>query len=333
MPIVIEGSYLNAVSNAYNIIEDKVLCNYGRDKGILESKISLPTSDIKASYLIVALTRSSKIDFTKWKLSFNDVILTREFKPHIENNIDDEYVQTVFVYDVTKVVFGNEVSLRISCNAKGYVYLDGVTLLTIAHYNGFNTQFYCEVNPYSIGNSEIKFRNLRPDIQSNEFAINLGLIAENHGYVELLVDNDFTKRIELLKGYNLIEVTLKRINVNNIQINSNTTDIRHVFSCTEFRYVMYPKIIVEEASIIDSTIKIKVKNIGESQSDSLEVLVLRYGIPMYRSAMPNPKPYECIEFEVPLDRKQSTSLSGLVLRLIWRKAHRVFEYDIPLKTL
>lgn len=336
MVIIIEKSYMNTVHRVYNLIEDKVLCNYNRDKGVIESRIPLPTSDIVAAYLITVFTRSNNIDIIKWKISFNDVILTREFKPHIETNINDNYTQTLFVYDISKIILKNNASIKIACNAKGYMYIDGVTLLTIIRYNDFNTHLLCEVNPYTIDGIKEKAYNVSPSFEINEVATHIGLITTVSDWLEIKIDDNI-KRLNLPRGYNVVEVATRKSSMNAIQINSSSSKIRHIFSCIELRYVEYPRIIVENIQAEDSIIKFTVKNIGEGIGDSLELILMRYGVPIYRTQLPVLKPNEFLNYEINLNNI-TTKLTGfrpnnITLRIIWSKAYKLFEYDVPIRSL
>jgi len=40
------------------------------------------------------------------------VILTREFKPHIDISINNKYIQSVFIYDISKILM-NDFYLKI----------------------------------------------------------------------------------------------------------------------------------------------------------------------------------------------------------------------------
>lgn len=334
MTIMIEKEYVDAVHYLNNLIEDKVICNSNRDKGAVESRTSLRVTDIKAAYLILVFTKSNNIDVIKWKISFNDVILTRELKPHIEKTINDKFTQTVFVYDVSKIMTKDEASIKISCTAKGYVYLDGVTLLTIAQYKGFHTYVACEVNPYVMSNTISKTYNMTPSFDINEAIIYLGLIASTPSWIKIKSCHGDVFNTNIPKGYNIIEATIDKDFLSNIQIHSEPPQIRHIFSCIMLRHANYPDIVVDNISFTSSSIKLKLRNIGSSANDSLELLVLRYGIPIYRVSLPQLKPYEDIEYEISLgsiNKQIGFRPNNITIRIIWSKAYRIFERDVPIK--
>lgn len=334
MSIVIERTCTDAVYNIYNFVEDKALCDHNRGRTSIESKVSLPTSNIIAAYLLLTFTKGVHTDIMKWKMSINDVILTREFKPHIEKSISDEYVQSAFVYDITKILTGNEVSFRISCNAKGYMYLDGASLLTVMHYKDFNTHIFCQVNPYAMNNVETLSFNVSSPLEINESAIHLGLVANHTKPLKVEVDNNIVRKVNVSKGYNVIEIAVSRNRINTVKVDSGDTKLRHLFSCLELRQARYPKIVVEGLSISNHAIGLSLKNVGDGASDSLELVVLRYGIPVYRTVLPVLKPGELLTHEVALDsisRSASFKANSITLRIIWTKAYKLFEQDVPIK--
>lgn len=335
MAIVVEKEFVHAVHQIHNLVEDKVLCSSNKEKGVIESKIPLYVSNIVSAYLILAFTRLSNADIVKWKISFNDVILTRELKPHIEFSINNKYIQSVFVYDVSRIVPRNESSIKISCTAKGYVYLDGVTLLTIAQYKGFHTHIKCEVNPYIIDDSISRSYNLTPSFDANEAIIHLGLIATSPSWIEIKTSYGDIKKINLLKGYNVIESKLNKNSLSSIQISSGSPQTRHIFSCAALQYAEYPSITIEDLKIIGSVIKLKLKNVGNSVNDTLELMVLRYGIPIYKVSLPQLKPNEHIDYEIDLNsivKQGGFKANNIVFRIIWSKAYKLFERDIPLNS-
>lgn len=333
MTIRVANEYLNAVHHLYNLAEDKILCNNTRDRGSVESRISLPETSIVSAYLILAFTRLIDINIVKWKISFNDVILTRELKPHIEKPINDNYVQSLFVYDVSKIMFKNEASIKIACSAKGFVSLDGATLLTIAQYKGFHTFIICEIEPYTISDSVAKQYNLSPSFKVNESHLYLGLIASTLSNIEIKTDHGITRKFNLLKGYNIVEAFLGSTYPGSIQMKSNT-DVRHLFSCITLRYAQYPQVTIENLDIQGSIVRLKLRNTGATSCDSLDLLVLRYGVPLRRTPLTSLKPGEYIDVELNLNEIAKhivNKLGGITLRITWSKAHKLFESDIPIK--
>jgi len=335
MAVTITNEYTNAVLHLYNLIEDKILCNGNKDRMSVESRISLPTTDVIAAYLVLIFTRSSNIDVIKWKISFNDVILTRELRPHIEKPINENYTQTVFVYDVSKVMIKNDASIKIACSARGYLSLDGATLLTVMRYKGFHTCIACEIEPNTINEGIIKYYSLNPTFEANETHLSLGLIAPSPSWLEIKTENNLTKRFDILKGYNVIETTFGKAYSGAIHLHTNPLhNTRYLFSCIALRYVEYPYITIEELNTHHTSIKIKLKNIGNSSCDSLNLLILRYGIPLRRMPLIPLEPNNDVTVEINLDniaKQFGGKTDGINLRIIWSKAHKLFEHDVPLK--
>ncbi|MCC6015470.1 MAG: hypothetical protein LM582_00265 [Desulfurococcaceae archaeon] len=335
MSIKIVREVPDAVYHLYSLAEDKLLCNNVRDRGSIESKISLPTTDISFAYLVLAFTRSNNVDVIKWKVSFNDVILTRELKPHIEKSIDDKFTQSIFVYDVSKIISKNESSMRISCSAKGYINLDSAILLTITRYKGFHTYIDCEVDPYTISGNIIKTCNLAPSFTVNEVYLHLGIVSPTIGNLEIRTDRGVTKKFNLLKGHNIIEAFLGNESLSFIEIQSSSS-ARHVITCLSLMYTQYPRIEIENLVVQESIAKLELKNTGNSICDSLDIVLLRYGIPLKKMNITSPKPGEGLSLEVNLNdivKQGINRIDGLTLRILCSKAHKRFEYDVPIKVL
>uniref|UniRef100_A0A7C2VM71 Uncharacterized protein n=1 Tax=Ignisphaera aggregans TaxID=334771 RepID=A0A7C2VM71_9CREN len=340
MVIAIANEYLNGVHQLYNLVEDKVLCNNSKDKESIESKTRLSTQDIVAAYLILSFTRSKNIDIIKWKIAFNDVILTRELKPHIEKPINDELVHSLFVYDVTKIMPKNETYIKLSCMGKGFVRLDGATLVTIMRYKGFHTCISCDVDPYTIGESSAKTYSLSPSFEFNEALLYVGLVAQTPTWMQISISPSESRVYNIIKGYNVIEANFKKSVLKEVKIKSGVPHcMHHVFSCAVLRYVEYPYINIESIQVDGSTLKLRLRNTGNSSCDSLDLLLLRYGIPLRRFSLPPLKPDEYLDQELNLQNivKQSginiNNMNNITLRIIWSKAYKLFEYDVPIKNL
>ncbi|MEM1645789.1 MAG: hypothetical protein QXL96_07995 [Ignisphaera sp.] len=335
MAVTITNEHTNAVHHLYNLIEDKVLCNNSKDRASIESKVSLPTTDITAAYLMLVFTRSTKIDVIKWKISFNDVILTRELKPHIEKPINEYYIQSILVYDVSKVMTKNDVSIRIACSAKGHLSLDGATLLAVMRYKGFHTCITCEIDPLTIDDDITRYYSLNPSFEANETNLSLGLIASSPSWLEIKTENNFIKRFDVLRGYNVVEAIFDKAYSGPIHLRTNPLhNVRYLFSCIALRYAEYPLITIEELHIQYPWIKIKLKNTGNSACDNLNLLILRYGVPLRRIQLAPLKPNTDEDIEINLDsiaKQFGGKMDGVNLRIIWSKAHKLFEHDIPLK--
>lgn len=335
MAVTITNEYMNAVHHLYNLVEDKILCNGSKDRMSIESRVSLPTTDIVAAYLVLVFTRSTNIDVIKWKISFNDVILTRELKPHIEKPINEDYTQSILVYDVSKVMIKNDVSIRIACSAKGYLSLDGATLLAVMRYKGFHTCITCEIDPHTIGDNIVKYYSLNPSFEANETNLGLGLVASSPSWLEIKTENNFTKRFDILRGYNIVEAIFSKAYSGAIHLHANPLhNVRYLFSCIALRYVEYPLITVEDLHVQFPLIKIRLKNIGNSDCDNLNLLILRYGVPLRKMQLTPLKPNTDEEIEINLDsiaKQFGGKTDGINLRIIWSKAHKLFERDIPLK--
>jgi len=333
MPIKIVNEYLDAVYHLYSLAEDKILCNEVKDKSSIESRISLPTADIVSAYLVLAFTRSNNIDILKWKISFNDVILTRELKPHVEKPIDEDHMQTMFVYDISKIIPKNEASIKISCTAKGYINLDSAILLTIMRYKGFHTHIACEIEPHTVNDNFIKSYNLSPSFTANETYLHLGLVSPTTGTLEIRTDNGVIKKFHLLKGHNLIEAYLGNNSLGLIQIQSNA-NVRHLFSCIAVKHTQYPQIIIENLNTQGAIIRFRLRNTGNSSCDSLDLILLRYGIPLRKTSLASLKPGEYLDLEINIGdilKQGVQKINGIVLRIVWSKAHKLFEYDVPIK--
>ncbi|MEM2606273.1 MAG: hypothetical protein QW101_04405, partial [Ignisphaera sp.] len=330
--IVIQREHTDTVYYVHNFVEDKVLCNNSKNKESIISKISLPTPEIEAAYLILSITRSVNIDVMKWKIALNNVILTREFKPHIEKTVNEDYTQAVFVYDVSKIVNSNDVLLRILCNAKGYIYLDGATLVALLRYKGFHIHMYCEVDPYTLVNPVQKPLTIVPSFKANEILLNMGVTSPSNSLLNVATYGG-EKKIKLFKGYNVFEVKLDRNDVTAFRIISDNENLRHIFSCTIFRYSEFPKIVVEDLRIEKSAIKFRLTNVGNSRSDKLELLIIRHGIPIYRVSLKSLEPQEHLDYEIGIEsiKQANVKTNGVVLRIVWSKAYQLFEQDIPIK--
>jgi len=288
-------------------------------------KISSPTAPIENAYLILVITRPSNIDIIKWKISIDKVVLTREFKPHLDIGINNRYTQSLFIYDISKIL-GSESYLRISYEGKNNIRIDTATLLSVYRYKGFHVYLDCSVNICKADNIQRYVENLARSFSPNNIRINTGLISERVTEVSIGISNlENTITYRLVPGFNIIELNISPDKIPaTINIGSRDELTRHIFTCTFLSYEQQPRLSINKIDIDGDKLLLTISNIGDSSPDRSELIIIRYGVPLQKIDIEPIKPGE--KREIAIDLKAIGKYKNAVVRLIWHKAFKMY-YD------
>lgn len=302
----------------------------GTGEGII-SRASLPQIPVVQGYLIIILSRDpTYTNFTKWKISLNNIILTREFKPHIDRPVSEKLAQSLFIYDVTKTL-GRDASLRIGYEGRKPLRVDAALLITIHRYEEFHLGFNLITKIANLSSS-IDLPRVDLSFEPTERYLDMGIVAERNCSLELEVVGSAIKSMkrELVQGFNMIEVPIESgVDVN--LINSKcSSPARHIFTCLFSLYSNYPRIDVENVDLTEEGLSITLRNIGSTAADEVEVVLLRHGVQMYRSRVGSLKAGEVKSVSIP---RSAVRMNSTAVRVVWYKALKVFSRDINLVNL
>jgi len=326
MTLIIREEQQNSAHIFTSMFEDAVIGGM-RGKS-LTSRTVLPQYPIKRAYLLLALSLTVPFNpMYKWKIVLDDVVLTREYKPMIETEIESS-IKSLFVYDVTSAIKGFEPMLRIVYDGRNPIRIDIAGLLTLHEYPRFHTylESYARIEPL-IRQPSFSY-GVPSNFIPNEGRVLLAVTAVKRDTVKVLDKNtNSVFNYTLSPGINLIEMTLGNPATRTIEISAGSTSSVHLFSILAYSHAIYPQIKVEKLHIDGSTIHLVLRNIAEESSDDTMVVLLRLGSVIAQQRIGSVKGGESIELSIPISGRHIPSL----VRIVWRKATRTFINDIKLQ--
>lgn len=324
MELRISEEYRQSTYAINSLIEDQVLSGSG--EGVV-SRTSLPPLPIVQGYLMVILSREpTYTSFTKWKLSLNNIILTREFKPHIDTQVSERLAHSIFIYDVTKTL-SREVNLKIGYEGKKPLKVDAVLLITVHRYEEFHLGFNFITKVLNL-NTVVDIPKIDLSFEPTEKHLNIGITAERNSSLELEILGNVGRslRREVARGFNMVEVPVERnLDISSINVKCSSGLARHIFTCLFSLYSNYPRIGVKSTAVSDNGIQIALYNSGDSSADDVEVVFLRYGVQVHRIKIGGLKPGEEKDITIP---RSITKMNNVIARIVWYKALRVFSRDL-----
>ncbi len=316
--------YRHSTYAIHSLIEDQTLTGAG--EGVI-SRIILPQLPVVQSYLIIILSRDPIYTFTKWKISLNNIILTREFKPHIDSQVNEKLTHSLFIYDVTKTL-GPDINLKIGYEGKKPLRVDAALLITIHRYEEFHLGFNFITKILNL-NSSIDLPKAKLSFEPTEKYLDMGIIAERSCSLELEFFGNINRSVkrEIVYGFNMVEMPMDRdLDINSINIRCSNP-ARHIFTCLFSLYSNYPRIDVRNIDMLDNELSLTLYNAGNSTADDVEIVFFRYGVQIYRLRVGSLKPSEEKSVLIP---KSVVKVNNVTVRIIWYKALRMFSKDINL---
>jgi hypothetical protein len=330
MKIRVSEEYNEAINAINNLLEDHTL---GEHETTISSRLDLGNYQLLKGYLIIGVTSNEKIEnIIKWKITLNEVTLTREFKPHMEARISERIYQSLFVYDVTKILSSmqQEAVLKIKYEGKRPITVNNATLISFHRYLEASSKSDCIFEIAGLNNYTINLTSCSGHTEKfNERVLYLGIITDQKDTIQIMNKQNETIHMQhLANGFNLIELNLKDINANELIIKSNVATTRLVFHCVTCTSINYPRIDVESLSILRdvNVVELKLLNRG-ADADNCEVILLKAGNPVQRFNIGLFKSGEEKFIRIPLTQDTGKISGKLILRIIWRKALRLFSQE------
>lgn len=328
MEIKFRNEFADSTYIITSILESQVL-NPINNSNII-AKIPLPSALVENAYLILVTTRPSNTDIIKWKISIDKVILTREFKPHIDIDIDNRYIQSLFIYDISKVL-RNDSYLKISYEGKNHIRIDTAILISVHRYRGFHIYLDCIANICKVENIQKSIENMAKSFSPNKVRVNMGFVAERATELVMNISKSENNIIhKVMPGFNMIELGIspEKIPIT-INVGSKGDLMRHVFTCIFLSYEHQPRLTIDKINVNEDKLFLTISNIGDSSPDKTELIMLRYGIPLQKIDIEPTRPGE--KSEIVIDTNTISRYKNVVLRLVWYKAFKVYYDEKPVK--
>lgn len=325
MRIKIEEEMPKATFAINNLIEDYSF--QGRETQVV-SKVAFPQYKPLKGYLIIAVSSNDRInDIIKWKVSLNNIALTREFRPHIDVKIDEKTYQAVFAYEISKILSSTDLTLKISYEGKDKIKIDTASLLTFHQYDDDNVYVSCISEVVQLNDYEM----ILPTVNNKDYkesTIYMGVTAQKPSTLLINANNSNDSNTFILReGFNLIEASLSRYRTaDRITLKCDDQSARHLFRCVTYSSISYPNLELEHRRIDNSNIDLVIKNIGVAKADHIELIILRSGLPIQKFVVGPMEANE--ERNVRLSLPMFNDINKkMTIRVIWRKALRTFVKD------
>jgi hypothetical protein len=326
MRIRISEELNNATFLINNLVEDQVL---DTQKSSVLSRAVFGNFKLIKGYLIIAISGRDKIDnITKWKLTLNNIALTREFKPHLESKTSEKAYQALFVYDVSKILntAQSEALFKMKYEGKEPVTVNVVSLITFHQYIESSVRISCTAEILNLNNHYIL--DLSPYATTQKYKeciLYLGIVSERNSRLKLINsdNNSFTVH-NLGKGLNFIETSLQDTKTSKLILEGEDLSARHIFHCVAYTTLEYPSIAIKQFSVTNNGLELILINEGSASADECEIIVFKTGVPMQKISLGLFNASEERSIKIPLPNK----INGkIVIRLIWRKALKTFTRD------
>ncbi len=333
MEIKLSESYKNAISLLYSMIEDEVI-GFQHRKDV-HANVTLPELRPLKAYLLVLTSMSEPFNrMYKWKLVFENVVLTREFKPNIEISTAKQYFD-LFLYDVTSAIKTTKPYVRISYDGRTPIKIHHVALLSIHEYSKDNTltQFEMRIDPM-LSWTEIQ-RELQVELTPcSESTLYIGVVSPKMCDLDIsvLLNNDraLTKTIRTSPGFNLIDFNVQSNYPKSFRIISKSGIALNYFYTVAILSAI-PKPIIEVENLkfkeyqAQKIIEMELINKGDGVADDVQLAVLRLGsvIASRRIGPLEPNKSHSVKLEF-----RSSYSKPYILRIIYFKAGKPYTKDI-----
>ncbi|HIP57212.1 MAG TPA: hypothetical protein EYH02_03980 [Ignisphaera aggregans] len=327
MTLIIREEQQNSAYVFTSMFEDAVIGGI-RGKS-LTSRTVLPQYPIKKAYLLLALSLTVPFNpMYKWKIVLDEVVLTREYKPMIETEVENS-IKSLFVYDVTSAIKGFEPILKIVYDGRNPIRVDIAGLLTLHEYPRFHTYLEGYARIESLVKQPSFSYGVPSNFTPNEGRVLLAVTAVKRDTVRVLDKNtNSVFNYTLSPGINLIEMNLGNPATRTIEISAESTSSVHLFSILAYSHALYPQIKVEKLYVDGNALHLVLKNIAEEPSDDTMIILLRLGSVITQHRIGAVKGGETIELSIPIGGRHIPS----IVRVVWRKATRTFVNDIKLQS-
>lgn len=301
-------------------------------------------NNVKLALLIINASLSRELGNVYWKVRFNNIMLSREFKPQIVTT-SNEGIHLTFIYDVKPIIRPNQRKniLSIGFEASEPITIENSMLFLIHDV----PKAFVDVNlsvgtsiiePNTALNYKVSFRKKLANKGRYFFLIN---IPSKICKLSFAVNDKVVKEISELIGSHEIEVEYPLNSLTN-----KLSIVYHAIKGKAFprevkvntllafqRLVPEPKIItrVKEVKKLINKFEIdtEIENVGDVKAKNVIVQVMSVGAILARKIISEINAGEKIHIK--LSATQKLGSSPLILRTIYRVGGRTLFNDIKLK--
>ncbi len=291
-------------------------------------EVSFPitlSSNPQKLYVMIQ-TKYNKSYKPRWRIWLDSFSLTKEFKPNVELDLDDKYVISTIIYDLTPIIKEGKHELVISHSSINSLELLNVSTISFYKQNGFSTTYKLSSGPLVLSCNEkveLELLNKAFLVARNESKFgNLKFIDDKGDIIYVFNLSSDSEELEI-QGKRKVIVTLD---------SKNEKDYGVILASYNFVEVT-PKIDLDIQSKSDSSsIIFDIRNVSEIELDKVIINVFVNGAQVHFKVVNNMKRDANLTIKLPLQQSQQNKKLLINMRVVGIKGsyRRVFDRQITL---
>ncbi|MCD6084100.1 MAG: hypothetical protein J7J20_01015 [Desulfurococcales archaeon] len=273
-------------------------------------------NNLSTAFLVLSVLCKSVPKNILWKVMLNGVTLVREFKPQLLEEWE-EGVYAIQVFDVSQLL--SEVgryTLSVKCESSEAVSIESVTIFGIAPLENARTEVIFKAGQVGLKPSESV--SIEAPMSSRDGAgkalITLSMPSRK-AVVDVAINGRKVHTIDGIVGVE--EISIKNVRLgskNNVTLLHRDTSLTYYPRDVRIHNVLVykllvngPKVSVEEASLSEGKLAIRLRNSGDVIARNVIIACLSAGEIFFRDVINALKPGEEVakEYNVPVKQKQA----------------------------
>mgnify|MGYP000238675553 CR=1 FL=1 len=298
-----------------------------------------PRSDSYGFYIdnrlnpsLLALVVSSK-GFSgnmTWKVSLNEVTLTREFKPQTIVEIDDR-IYAVQVFDISNITrVPGMYNLRIVCEAAESVSIDSVFILGALRSGGISATLSISVGVLAIKPGETALLKLRPQKHARNSLLLIYDSPSRRAKVKLSIGE---KELSMSGKVGTYELLLENVSANEIKIMHEKSQLPYYPKYFKIYGVLAystsikgPDVEIKDLNISeDGKLAITLINTGDVSANNVLLIGMHMGEVVFRDVIKEVRPQTIIERTYRVKPKYDNTLIRLIYQGINGQVIKTFR--------
>jgi len=239
---------------------------------------NVPARPSSRAYLVMVTSVEGSFDDVKrWKVLFNGITLTREFKPLLTaTSFDKRRSICLFAYDVSAVIGMSGSSLRVIYEGSARITVEVTALISLHRY--LDVKSYLNFTLGSSAKNEILLPSMPVPFKASDSVLHLVVESPETSTLSLLAESskELSKvlGITINKGINYLEIDAP-LDANSLKIVSEK-QIRPLVLIGVASNLSKPSLEVKAKRVSDG-IELTVVNRSTSVLDKIDVSLVKYG--------------------------------------------------------
>lgn len=307
---------------------------------MMKQVFSLDTP-INKTHLVISVSSNEIPRNVLWKVTLNEVTLTREFKPQTYVTLKEGVLATQ-VFDVSHIVKGpGKYELTITCESSEAITVEAIDVVGMVPMKGVRSETIYKAGCVAINPSETHEEILKFGGEGRGNLILVLTTPSRNASVDIELNN--IKLMNIVGQVGTDEVTMHDISLeheNLLKIMHNPPNIQYfpkivkLHSLLVYRSIGHgPKIVIEEAELReDNKLYVKLANTGDAIAERVILVVISTGNILVRDIINEVKPLDVVEKEYSISPKKLSQVA--IVRGIYRgvSGQKMAEAKVKVKT-